>query len=180
MFKFERCEPDDPNRCQGVGKTGQCPFKAIPEARYCGRHGGGKQLQSQRADNARLYLLARWQDKFGRQVDHPNIKSLREEIAILRMTLDIRFETLKDDQEMMMRSGSIVELIREIAKTVQMCHRLEKEMNVVMDKTQAMAWVQELTTIIGTFIGDPDIMDAIGEEMLESLERRTNGSQVED
>lgn len=177
-YKFERAKEDnDPNRCQGVGANGQCPFLAVEGTKNCARHGGARMASSQRASSERLYKLAQWQGKLNAQASHPQIKSLRDELGILRMTLESKLDACKDEQQLLMASGHIVEMVREIAKTAKICHALEMSLGVVLDKTQAQAWVQEIGEILDRYIDDADVLQMISEDMLASLDKRTNIQQ---
>lgn len=178
-YKFERCPPDDPNRCQAVHANMQCPYKSLEGATYCGRHQGGSQLLSQERQSTRLYKLAQWSEQLNRQADHPNIKSLREEIGILRITLQERLASCEDGQKLLMFSGSITEMVREIAKTIKTCHALEMSLGTVLDKSQAQAWVSEVGEILSRYIDDADVLQFIAEDMISALERRTADAQTE-
>lgn len=174
--RFERVkDPTDPQRCQASSQSyGQCPFKALPETKYCPRHGGIQAEKRNEAKGERLYMLAEWATRFGRQADHPKLKSLREEVAVLRMTLEARLNKCKDEEELAMRAGGVVELVRELAKTVRTCHALEMSMGTVLDKPQAEAWVTEIGAILANYIEDPAILQMIAEDIIASLESKLN------
>lgn len=175
-FRFERCDAEDPRRCQGLSHKGgsQCPFKSVEGSKYCGRHGGNAILKTRAAANQRLYLLNEWNDRFGRQADHPKIKGLREELGVLRMVLETRLNNCKDDDELLMRSGQITDMVREIAKTAKICHALEMSLNIVLDKAQAQAWITEISEIIGMYLTEPEILEMAAQDMMDSLERHTS------
>jgi hypothetical protein len=180
-YKFERCDEADPNRCQGLShnRGSQCPFKAVEGSKYCPRHAGNSQIKAKEKENVRIYLLEKWKAGLARQADHPQLKSLREELGILRMTLEMQMNRCEDEAELMMRAGAITEMVREITKTARICHDLEKSVGAVLDKTQATQWVLELGQIIAQYVDDPDILEFIAADMLESLERRTNGQATQ-
>lgn len=180
--KFQRVEPDDPNRCQAVGGDGQCPFRALGSRRdaasqwegskFCARHTGyGNRARTD--ESKRLYLAAVWAAKIGNQADHPKVKSLREEMGILRMMLNEKLESIHDQQQLLMNAGAIVEMTREIGKLAGTAHKIEKDMGQLLDKTQAEAWVTDIVEIISRFISDPDTLMAISELIIESLQART-------
>lgn len=184
MSVFKRAErPDDPNRCQATGGAGQCPYLAIgtydPASKiwtgpkYCARHGGHRVLKNEDKESQRMYMAALWKDRIGYQADHPKYKSLREEMGILRMTLERRLDFCKDDSQLMMYSGQITELVREIGKLAKTAHAIERDMGHLLDKSQAEAWIQELVGIIGNYITDPGDLQNISEDMIASLEART-------
>lgn len=178
---FVKVRPDDPNRCQSRGGQGQCPFRAIGTRqsdntwdgpKYCPRHGGNIKFLAERA-SLRLYLSAKWQERIGFQADHPKVKSLREELGILRITLDSKLNSCRDDLDLAMQAGGITELAREIGKLAKTAHGIESSMATLLDKNQAKEWVIELLDIIGRYISDSDVLQMLSEDMLESLERRT-------
>lgn len=180
---FHRCAPDDPSRCQGVGKFGQCPFLAIGTRangaapwdgiKYCHRHQGASHIK-ERNKEARTYLVAKYQERIGFKATDPKIKSLREEMGILRMLLETKLNAVTDDTELLMQSGQISNLVQNIGQLIKVAHHIEKDMNILLDKSQAEQWVGELGEIIGRYIEDPEILSMISEDMIESLERRTH------
>jgi hypothetical protein len=66
-------------------------------------------------------------------------------------------------------SGQIIEMAREISKCVEKAHKIEKELNLVLDRSQAKAWIQDLSDIIGRYIQDSEILTMVAEDMNESL-----------
>lgn len=176
--KWVRVEPDDPSRCQGVGTNGQCPFQAMKDSAFCPRHGGNRSVEKKRKENRRLYKLAQWQTQYEAAVDHPDIKSLRDEIGIMRMMLQERFTMAKTPQELIMMSGSVSEMVTKIGKLVYSCHRIEKELGQLLDKNQASQLAQEMVTVIGRYIDDADILAFIAEDMLGIIDRLSNTEQT--
>lgn len=184
-FVFERIEHDsDPNRCQGRMRknTEQCYFKKIPGTQYCPRHAANATLQGLQKEARQLYHLTRWKDKMNAKADHPELKSLREELGILRMVLEERINQCQDENELLMRAGAITEMVREITKTARMCHALELSVGSVLDKQQALIWVTEIGETLSRYIKDPDVLEMISEDILISLERHTgvekDGQQI--
>jgi hypothetical protein len=173
-YKWTKVEADDPRRCQGIGGAGQCPFKAVEDSEYCPKHGANKNLTKKKAAEKRLYNLSQWQKQLEEQVDNPNIKSLREEIGIMRVMLQQRFDMAKSAGELVLISGSVGEMIAKIGKLVQQCHRIEIDLGQLLDKTQAAQLAQETVTIIGKYVDDPDILSMIAEDLMETVERLSN------
>lgn len=165
--------PDDPNRCQALSHGGsqQCSFKAVEGTKYCPRHGANRQLAKQEKESIRLYRLAKWRDRLENKIDHPKMKSLNEEVAILRMTLESKLERLENDEMLILASGGVVELIREIQKTVRTLHQIDKDSKNFLDRTQAFVFIQEIAKTISKYIKDEDVLLKISEEISSSLER---------
>ncbi len=187
--KFQRVAPDDPNRCQASGANGQCPFRATGTRKnanspwegpsFCIRHEGGTKITA-RIESKRIYLASIWAAKIGEQANHPKIKSLREEMGVLRMMLNEKLSSLHDQQELLISSSAIVELSREIGKLAAIAHKIERDMGQFLDKTVAEAWVTDIIEIIGKFTDDSDILKAIAELVIESLDARTRPVDYQD
>lgn len=171
-----RCAEDDPNRCQAVHSDQQCPYKAIEGQSYCPRHCGPKNAKQDQVRSQKMYLSAKWQERIGFQAEHPKVKSLREEMGILRMMLDAKLNQLNDEQELTMHAGAITELVREIGKLARIAHGIEKDMNVLLDRNQALEWVQEIVEIIDPFLPSPDDKRTVSDRLVASLEARTSGA----
>lgn len=121
----------------------------------------------------RLYALGKLQERANQHIDHPRLKTTREEIGIMRVLLEKKLLSCQDDdQKLLMQAGSIQQMLREISKTVKDCAELEMIVGTVLDETQAKAWVQEIGEILSKYLIDPDILEMISEDLLESLERR--------
>lgn len=185
--KFQRVAEDDPNRCQATGGSGQCPFRATGTrrnadspwqgSRFCIRHEGGTKIAARQESKA-IYMAALWRAKIGDQANHPKIKSLREEMGVLRMMLNEKLESLHDSQDLLLNASTIVEMTREIGKLAANAHKIERDMGQFLDKTVAETWVNDIVDIISKFIDDPDTLKAIAEMILDSLEARTRPAEA--
>lgn len=190
---LQRVAPDDPNRCEGQGQHGRCPFRAAGTksrialadpadpskliytdrwdgSAYCPRH-QGMSVEMVRKDRLRIYHVAKWRDRIERHGDHPRIKSLREDIGVLRMTLEAKLERMEDIADLDMRSGQITSLVQEIARTIQIGHKIERESGYLLDRSQAIIFIEELLATISFHLKDEAILQKIAEAMAESVER---------
>ncbi len=183
MSVFQRVPDNHPSRCQAVGKNGQCPFKAVGDREngeapwvgpsVCPRHNAHMQTKSVEKASTSLYMASLWKERIGEQANHPKVKSLREEMGVLRMMLNERLGTLNDSVALLMHSGQVIEITREIGKLAKTAHAIEKDMGQLLDKTQAESWIQDLLKIIGQYINDPDVLIALSEDIVDSLEKFT-------
>lgn len=180
MSKFVRADrPDHPNRCQGVGGFGQCPFLAVqnPDGsfqKYCPRHGfnGGEKATELKSIN--LYRAARWQSEIKEQANHPELKSLRNEVGILRVIMQEKLEFCKDANDLLMMSSTLSELVDKIARTLTQCHKIEKDLGVLLDKSQALKLASYMVETIGQYVDDPVILEMIGESLIDQVDRVVN------
>lgn len=150
---FKADGPDDPNRCQGVNSQGQCINKAVqlPSGKYgtfCLCHGGNKQVESEQKNDKRLYQLGKWQRQLEEQAEHVNIKSLREEIGILRVVMQERWSVIKDTTDLILASGPITDLVMKIEKLVASCHKLEGSMGQLLDKQAILNFASQVVAVV--------------------------------
>lgn len=185
--KFERVEDDHPNRCQGGGVNGQCPYKAVPNSKYCPRHGGNNSQSSSRAMIKRQYDLAQWQAKTDHFSEHDSLKSLKDEVAILRVVLQNIIQLCKTDTDLMMFAPRISDIISDIKSTVVAMHRLDTNLGVMLDRTAAISLAANMVDIITEEIADPALAERIGKRFAilvlntkgdEDVEQRNWGTRT--
>lgn len=171
-------DPADPNRCQSTVKEGQCPYLALEGTKACARHGGLKTQRQNEKKAAIMYNLQIWRKRMDELQDSPKSKSLSEEVAILRMTLEATAARCKDAEDLFMMSSTISDLALKIEKVVKSCHSLEQSSGQLMDKSKAIAFASEVVEIVNrvvnTTIADIDlrekIVDMIAQEILSKLQ----------
>lgn len=144
----------DPKRCQGVTANGQCWHKRVEGSEYCGMHGGNKAGEAARKKSVNLYRLERFKDRVDDFATNPKVKGLREDIGILRMVLEMTLNRCKDENDLIMFSPKISELIMKIEKVVTSAHRLESNMGELLDKMAAMQLGEEIVALITNGISE--------------------------
>lgn len=183
--KFERCEhPDDPARCQATGGQGQCPFKAIIGAdgqrtKYCSRHTCGR--SEDRAapgavgvgkDPLRNYRFAtQFQPRIDELSSSEKIKSLREEIALVRMVLESIVNRCSDQFDLIIEADRIQKLTEQLNKLVQACHKIEESTGQLLDKTIVVNIGAMMVNILEKYVPDKSILDVVGAEIYEAIEK---------
>lgn len=167
--------PDDPDRCQANSKYGQCTNKQIEGTKYCPMHGGDRT-----SNPARNYMLTKFQARLNRMADSPNIKSLRDEIGILRMTLEERLNQCKDSMDLIYQSGPISDLVIKIDKLVLSCHKIEYATGQLLDKQAILQFGTELVTILASEVKDEDILARLSNRITELIGRSFSPEDSED
>jgi len=178
---IEKCDgPADPYRCQAITQQGQCTNKGtrLEENTYgafCRVHGGNKTQEAFQATKARNYRLTKFQAALERQSDSSAIKSLREEIGILRMLMEEKLNRCTDMAGLLLESQQISDLVLKIEKLVVSCHRLEGSMGQTLDKQAILQFASEIITIIGTKLeGQEQIIEEIANEIVVVVGRIGN------
>ena len=164
---FVRCEPDDPERCQASGKYGQCPYTSCDGSQYCPRHGGNKEPQAQQQQEANMYRIKRYETRLQELSSSPKIKSLREEIALMRALLEELFGRIRSDNEILIYQQRIADMIMKIQQLVTACMKLELKIGDTLDKNQLIKYTESIIEILSTHITDPTILDNIIEDLHE-------------
>jgi hypothetical protein len=164
-------EEDDPERCQGKGPGGQCWNRRVEGSDFCIYHSGGKTQSNIERQKVRNYRLAKFQNRFERHVTSPEIKSLRDEVAILRMSLEERLNQCKDEADLILQSGPIGDMIMKIDKVVLSCHKIETHMGQYLDKQALIHFASEVVAIISDEINDEVVVNHIADRILQSLNK---------
>lgn len=171
--KFTRWKIDihDPSeRCEGTVQTGQCPYIKINNTNFCPMHGYNTS-EIVRAENIkRNYRLNRWQERVNSFADSDLIKSLREEIGILRMIMEEILNKCEDATDILMMSQRISDVAMKIEKLVVSCDKLEGRMGMLLSKRAVVQLAGEYVQIISTHVTDPDIIEQISEAMLQATQ----------
>lgn len=167
-----KVEEDDPNRCQcTTTQYGQCMNKAVPESDFCICHGGNHAIEKRNKEAMKNYVLTKFQARIERHKGAPDIKSLRDEVAILRMLMEERLNHCKDDLDLILQSGPISDLVMKIDKLVNSCHKLEGSLGQLLDKQAVLQFASQVISVITENLDDPVKIDLISTGILEIVGR---------
>lgn len=175
--KFERWDvklhaPQD--RCISSNEYNPCPFMKANNTNYCPRHGANKGLQAKAAAIQRNYRLTRWKERVGELADNDSLKSLREEVGILRMILEEMLNQCKDSMDILLYSTKMSDLVMKIDKLVTSTDKLENRMGLLLSKDSILHLASVFVTIINNHVTDPDIIEQISTEMVLATEEVGN------
>lgn len=175
--KLIRCDgPSDPERCQATGKTGQCPYKAMPGYKICQRH-AGQTLGGEAKQRSNQYRLQVWQTRVDEFAENDNVKSLRDEIGILRMLMEETLNQCKTATDLMIYQSKLSNLAMQIEKLVTSCNRLEMKMGMLLDKSAALSLAGQIVDIISSEIDDPEVIDRISNGIINALASLTGSKE---
>ena len=164
--KFKKSEPFSPTRCQAVVKQGQCPFEVIPGQTRCQMHSAGGLQEKAGLTNYRLTI---WQKRLNELSNSDAVKSLRDEIGLLRLTLESVVNNCKDANDLLIYSGKISDLAVKIEKLVVSCHKLELSSGTLLDKQSVLQLASNLVDIITRHITNIEDVEIISEEILMAV-----------
>jgi len=159
-------DPEDPKRCQSTDAKGQCWYRCTENATFCPRHGGNKQEEKVEKEDTDMYRVDMFKARIARHRTHPEVKSLANEVAILRMLMEEKLRTCSDDTELMLASASIGELVMKIDKVVTSCHKLEKNLGLHMDKAAILQFGGEVIQLISDKVTNKDEVRLVADGIL--------------
>lgn len=165
------CE-EDPDRCHGINSgnnnfSGQCHFKRIPPSNFCPRHGGNMALAGQKEAKKRNYYVKKWRERINEFADNPEIKSLREEVGIIRMMIETVLNKCNDENDLLIYSNQIQTLVQQAQKLVESCHKLEQSTGTLLDKQTILVVCDSLVKIISEHVLDSDVLDILSHKMVD-------------
>lgn len=161
--------PDDhPNRCQGVNKFGQCRNITMEGSNYCTVHGAGEN-KAREAREMRNYTKGKWLEKIYGFADNPKLKSLNEEIGILRLQLENILNRCETDIDLLMHTDKLNQLIDKIERLVTSQHKLERSLGTLLDQNSIKQVATALIEVISEHISDEELLDTIAQGILSAI-----------
>lgn len=155
--------------CNGkAADGGPCPNQTLPSNDKCNRCAI---LYSNNHQHARqtAYKLGKWQQRMEALSQHDNLTSLNDEIGIARMTLEAVVERLIEPNDIIVHSHRISDMVSKIEKLVTSCHKLQKSSGSLLDKGAILQLAGKIIGIIQTHISDPNIIEAIANDIIAEV-----------
>ena len=175
-------DPADPRRCKFSYPHEQCWREAEPGCDNCAAHGGKSKAN---AEELRLYNLVEVDNRrrLAELSGHENIKSLREEIGLLRLLIEKTLNNAKGDLEALSSCGSLNQLIVTLTKVVKECHGLEQSCGELLTKQTVYRLAQSLCEIVIDELqgveGHEEIIDRIAERLFPTVKTAQNNEALQ-
>lgn len=173
---------DSEHRCQAVKRTHQCVsarhiLSDGTESLYCYSCGGWRDEKKIQRRNFSLYTVERYKKKIDKLASHESAKSLDDEVAILRMTLE---DLLNNQQDLQVKTPMVLNLVDRILKAVPTAHKLDLQVGNSFSLKKANQMADEIITIMGNYIEDTEILSKISTEISSAISRATCEEDYED
>lgn len=159
----------DPEQCQGVGATGQCPYKRSEGSQYCSRHGSNSQVQAKEAQSLHAFKLNTWQTRVNEFAGDGNVKTLRGEIGILRLLIEKIVNSCTNDVELICNSAKISDLLVKAEKLVVSCNNIETKMGMLLDRTVIVQIGALIVEVIAEFVNEPEARELASNKILDIM-----------
>jgi hypothetical protein len=154
----------DPMRCHGIiSGSRQCGNVKLPTGNFCPVHAGAGNDQTKA--NLRNYQLTVFKARLQRHADSPILKSLRDEVGILRMMLETILNNVATDTDLVIAAPRILEITKAVTGTVEACHKLEDKLGEHLDRTTLMKFGEKIIAILGEEIVDKALLQKVSERI---------------
>lgn len=168
-------EPID--RCERVVGDRQCESAKMEGSKYCPYHTASARTTGQKL---RAYMLTN--HLLGETADRhcaaEELKSLREEIAILRGMCERRLNLLQNDAELIATMPAIQSAFVVIEKLVTSCHNMEVKLGKLIGKAALLTLAQKMVVVISEALQDVpgrnEIVDKLSDQLIELILQAEN------
>jgi glutamine synthetase adenylyltransferase len=170
-------DPADPRRCKYAYSHEQCWNQAAYGSDYCPAHGG---KSTEEAEKKRLYHLAEVDNRrrLAELSDHESVKSLREEIGLLRMLIEKRFNMIRTEADYQNSCASLNSMFLTLERLIKSCHSLEQSLGNLLSKQSVARLCQEICEIIIEELqyveGHEEIIDRIVQRLFPAVQATRN------
>ena len=141
-------EPDRQNRCQGVNSHGQCSKDAQPGGNFCTFHNGG--VDKVKNQDIRLYYFLKSEDRsrLTELTQHDACRSLRGEVAIIRMLIERQINLRTDRSDLLAAYGTLNSLLLTSKDLTESLYTLEQNLDTLLAKPTLLAFGSTFITIL--------------------------------
>lgn len=169
MEEFSRVDDDSPDRCQHTNSKGQCKIKKVEGSDFCVNHGGGRMTRTERKKTVSNYDITRYQAELQRHASSPALKTLTDEVAILRMSLERILNSIEDDHDYITHIPHISDMVLKIERLVASCYKLEQQQGQHLDKSQIITFAMQIIQLIGQHVKEPEVLEKIANGINEII-----------
>ena len=147
---LERVNDSHPNRCQAIrpGVGTQCNFKSVEGGEVCLMHGGVHVENSIRVASFNNYRLKKYQARMREFAESNHLRTVDEEIGILRLVLEEVLNRCEDGVDLLLYSQKIGDLVGDITKCVIVADKLVTKAGMLIGRSEAMTIAHKVIEVI--------------------------------
>jgi len=160
-------DPADSRRCKSPTPTGQCWNVAEEGSDHCLAHAPRPTI----SPTKRIYLLQRAdeQKRLAELADHDEVKSLREEIALTRMMIEMWQNEMKTDTDRMLKWPACERAIQTVHRLVKDCFVIEQNLGSLMSTKTAMRLANTIVQIVIDRLEGIDDYELIVDDIIQRV-----------
>jgi len=169
METLRRVPNGHPRQCQAIrpGMGVQCNFEAVEGKANCTMHGGS--LHPEKTKSLNSYRLGKYQKRMEEFSTSTRLRSIDEEIGILRMVLEEIFTQCESNVDLLLYSQKIGELVRDITKCVQVADRLATKEGMLIGRAEALTIATRVVNVISKYIENEQQLLEIAEQISDAF-----------
>ena len=159
-------------QCDHVNRrTGQCAREACEGKSLCPMHVSGDPDEF----GKRLYRLQNHDRRVRHATlsDHDELRSIREEVALARMVLEERLNSIKTDADLIAATGPVNTLLLTVEKLTSSCLKLDQTVGNLLAKPALLKMASDIVSIIleelASLPGHELIVDKISKRIIETM-----------
>lgn len=170
-------DPADPRRCKHSFPHEQCWNESEEGSANCSAHGGRSTADQ---DSKRQYLLAQVEDRrrLAEFAQHDHIKSLRDEIGLVRLLIEKRFNLIRTESDLLQGTASLNAMFLTLERLVKSCHNLEQSLGELLSKDSVVRLGQAICEIVIDELqgveGHEEIIDRIVGRLFPTISNARN------
>jgi hypothetical protein len=146
-----------------------CTVQALEGSDFCPAHGGHQGHQAHLEEQRRIYRIAKYQERIGSLVEHPQSRSFREEIAQLRTLLEIIWNSCEDKDALLLKTPQIVQVTDKIMSALISVEKLDRDVGRTKTEEQVNEFLDVVADILATHIEDTQLLAAIAEDLTAAM-----------
>lgn len=147
----QKCSSDDPCRCKGTTKDGQCRYLSVEGSEYCNYHNGadrgGRRFKEEKRER---YLIDNQQlrESYLRQRDDTHYLDLKDEILLVQAVLERRLNSIKNEADMQMAVGHVTQLVKQLESMKLNLMKIQQQLGLVLGKDELRVLARNIAGIL--------------------------------
>lgn len=143
-----RTAPDDPNRCKGTAKYGQCSNAAEHGSEYC-KHCGG--VSTKNEEEKRAYLVTKSDVKrrlAELDAGQDPVRDLQRTISVVHMLIETWIRSATSDTAIMAACGPLEKLIQRMESLCKSAVTLQEKLDLLLPRSAVLNVGQTIVKIV--------------------------------
>jgi len=158
--------------CQYTTQFGPCKNEAPEGFQYCETHNTIEKEQKERK-KVFNYQLTRFKSRFEELSTNSALKTLSEEVGVLRMVLETCLNRCKDEHDLLLASTQISTLVNSIERLVMSTNKLDINLGQLLDRNKAIQLADEIIQIIVAEVQDEEAVAKVAAQITAAMNRIT-------
>lgn len=157
-------------RCQASKGDHQCIEPVVPGTQYCERCGKSRKALS--TESIRQYNLASAEvrAKFEHFLDQPGLRSLREEIALVRILIERLYNRVEgNDTLLLSNAAQLNQLFLTLERLVKTTHQQEQSLGELLTRDQVVALARQFVEIVIDEIAHFEGYEAVADRIVDRV-----------